>query len=145
MKRIMLVLSILFTLSFVACENPFKKLEDTIDAVEAAANLGSNMDAIQNIFTTKTNPEDLTDADLNTIQTALQDIKTVLSNDATASIIQEYASSQGISLEQDMIVNVQSYVNNFSSGGSTIDLDDDGNTTQEDAIINLVNDILNIL
>lgn len=141
MRKLMLILSVLFTLSFVACENPFKQLEDTIDAVEAAANLASNVDDISALLTASES-RDLTAAELNTIQTALQDVKTVLSNEATAGIIQEYASSQGVSLEQDMINNVKAKI---QSGGVAIDLNGDADTTQENQILTLVNDILNLL
>ncbi len=141
MKKLMLILSILFTLSFVACENPFKQLEDTIDAVEAAANLASNVDEITALLTASES-RDLTSAELNTIQTALQDVKTVLSNEATAGIIQEYASSQGVTLEQDMINDVKAKI---QSGGVAIDLNGDSDTTQENQILTLVNDILNLL
>ncbi len=141
MKKLMLILSILFTLSFAACENPFKQLEDTIDAVEAAANLASNVDEITALLTASES-RDLTSAELNTIQTALQDVKTVLSNEATAGIIQEYASSQGVTLEQDMINDVKAKI---QSGGVAIDLNGDSDTTQENQILTLVNDILNLL
>lgn len=141
MRKLMLILSVLFTLSFVACENPFKQLEDTIDAVEAAANLASNVDDISALLTASES-RDLTAAELNTIQTALQDVKTVLSNEATAGIIQEYASSQGVSLEQDMINDVKAKI---QSGGVAIDLNGDADTTQENQILTLVNDILNLL
>lgn len=139
MKKIFLLLIVLV---LTACDNPFKKYEESFDALTAALTMADKVDTINTIIDNITvngviTLDNLTVTDVNNIISSLDYINTNLDNEQVQSILNSYASQEGIALDTE-VANIKTEIENIALS----DRDGDGNTTNEAAIVTLITSIL---
>jgi len=139
MKKVFLLLIVLV---LTACDNPFKKYEESFDALTAALTMADKVDTINTIIDNITvngviTLDNLTVTDVNNIISSLDYINTNLDNEQVQSILNSYASQEGIALDTE-VANIKTEIENIALS----DRDGDGNTTNEAAIVTLITSIL---
>ena len=139
MKKIFLLLIVLV---LTACDNPFKKYEESFDALTAALTMADKVDTINTIIDNITvngviTLDNLTVTDVNNIISSLDYINTNLDNEQVQSILNSYASQEGIALDTE-VANIKTEIESIALS----DRDGDGNTTNEAAIVTLITSIL---
>lgn len=141
MKKIFLLLIILV---LTACDNPFKKYEESFDALSAAISMKTEADKIQNIIKDITvggtvTPDNLTTAQINAMISSLEVINNNLASPQVQAILISYA--------EEYSVDLNSAIEKIKTDLGAVTLDDsdrdgDGSTENETKVFNLITAIL---
>ena len=139
MKKIFLLLIVLV---LTACDNPFKKYQESFDALSAAINMANKVDTINTIIDRIDNSgtvdyTQLTAQDIKDITASLEYINENLDNEEVQAILNSYASQEGVALDKE-VDTIKTEIANIA----VTDRDGDGNTTNETAILTLITSIL---
>ena len=139
MKKIFLLLIVLV---LTACDNPFKKYQESFDALSAAINMANKVDTINTIIDRIDNSgtvdyTQLTAQDIKDITASLEYINENLDNEEVQAILNSYASQEGVALDKE-VDTIKTEIANIA----VTDRDGDGNTTNEKAILTLITSIL---
>lgn len=142
MKKVFLLLIVLV---LTACDNPFKKYEESFDALTAALTMADKVDTINTIIDNITvngtiNLNSLTSTDVNNIISSLDYINTNLTNEQVQSIIESYDADLTAETLQTQLAEVENVLDDI--GTATIQ----GVTNeQKQDIITLLTNITNQL
>ncbi len=101
MKKILLGIMFIMALFLMGC-NPLDKMKETVDAVEAAANLEKNVDSASGVVGKFKANQELTVADGDVLIKTLEDIDTILKSSIANKVITEYAAKVGVNLSKDI-------------------------------------------
>ena len=119
MKKIMIFLILVF---LVACNNPFKKYEESGDKLQEALAAVSTIETQISTIEALINGGDLSNANITDVYAALQTINDNLGNEIVQSVLSNYAEQNGINLDTDMeavktqILSDPGYVNYTPTG-----------------------------
>lgn len=141
MKKIFLLLIILV---LTACDNPFKKYEESFDALSAAIKMKTEADKIQDIIKDITvsgtvTPDNLTTAQINTMISSLEVINNNLDSPQVQAILASYAEEYSVDLNS-AIEKIKTDLGAVTL--DDIDRDGDGSTANETEVLNLITAIL---
>lgn len=141
MKKVFLLLIVLV---LTACDNPFKKYEESFDALSAAISMKTEADKIQNIIKDITvggtvTPDNLTTAQINAMISSLEVINNNLASPQVQAILISYA--------EEYSVDLNSAIEKIKTDLGAVTLDDsdrdgDGSTENETKVFNLITAIL---
>ena len=139
MKKIFLLLIVLV---LTACDNPFKKYQESFDALSAAISMKTEADKIQNIIKDITvsgtiTLDNLTTDQINTMISSLEVINNNLDSPQVQAILTSYA--------EEYSVDLNSSIEKIKTDLGAISLDDrdgDGSTANEAEVLNLITAIL---
>lgn len=132
MRKIILFITLIMSLLFlIGCENPFAEVEDKINAIQNAIDIASEVEDIEAIMDSVVNAGSLDAANLDEIQSSLNQINSLLDNDATTEILQSYADAQGVDLDA-AIADIDTYLDDLP----------DPSDPQQAAILSTVNSII---
>ena len=105
----------IFLIFLVACNNPFKKYEDSVSelqkAMDAAQTISTEVDKIQNIFDSialNADPNEFTPQQISDLYTSLNTISQNLDNPIVQSILEQYK-------EQNADVDLDSELTNINT------------------------------
>ena len=99
MKKIMIFLILVF---LVACNNPFKKYEESGDKLQEALSAVSTIETQISTIEALINGGDLSNANITDVYAALQTINDNLGNEIVQSVLSNYAEQNGINLDTDI-------------------------------------------
>lgn len=99
MKRLFLLLIVLV---LAACDNPFKKYEESFDALSAAISMGKEVENVQTLLNTiDTSNTTITTEQIGQLLDSLTIINDNLDNPQVQAILTSYATQYGVSLDVD--------------------------------------------
>ena len=136
MKKIFLLLIILV---LTACDNPFKKYEESFDALTAAVSLGKEVENVQEILDTiDTANVTITEQQIGELLDSLTIIKENLDNPQVQAILTSYIEKYEVPLDVDAtaIQNELQTLQEFIAYP---------NVVQKEQALNLISDILDEL
>lgn len=133
MKKIFLLFLLIFA---VGCENPFDKYKESFDALGVAISIGSEISKVTAIIDSlgaTPNFEDLSPQDVQNLISSLDTIYNNLGNEQIDAILTSYEEQYGIDLSTQAS-EIQADLN----GLEIVDADGDGNTANEERIVQLI-------
>lgn len=133
MKKILLLFLLLFT---IGCDNPFDKYVASFDALGVAMSIGSEISeviAIIDSLGATPNFEDLSPQDVQNLISSLDTIYNNLGNEQIDAILTSYEEQYGFGLSTQAS-EIQADLN----GLEIVDADGDGDTTNEERIVELI-------
>lgn len=136
MKKVFLLLIILV---LTACDNPFKKYEESFDALTAAVSLGKEVENVQEILDTiDTANVTITEQQIGELLDSLTIIKENLDNPQVQAILTSYIEKYEVPLDVDAtaIQNELQTLQEFIAYP---------NVVQKEQALNLISDILDEL
>ncbi len=136
MKKIFLLLMVLV---LTACDNPFKKYEESFDALTAAVSLGKEVENVQKILDTiDTANVTITEQQIGELLDSLTIIKENLDNPQVQAILTSYIEKYEVPLDVDAtaIQNELQTLQEFIAYP---------NVVQKEQALNLISDILDEL
>ncbi|MBP6407912.1 MAG: hypothetical protein KA277_00285 [Fusobacteriaceae bacterium] len=136
MKKIFLLLMVLV---LTACDNPFKKYEESFDALTAAVSLGKEVENVQEILDTiDTANVTITEQQIGELLDSLTIIKENLDNPQVQAILTSYIEKYEVPLDVDAtaIQNELQTLQEFIAYP---------NVVQKEQALNLISDILDEL
>ena len=136
MKKIFLLLIVLV---LTACDNPFKKYEESFDALTAAVSLGKEVENVQEILDTiDTANVTITEQQIGELLDSLTIIKENLDNPQVQAILTSYIEKYEVPLDVDAtaIQNELQTLQEFIAYP---------NVVQKEQALNLISDILDEL
>ena len=136
MKKVFLLLIILV---LTACDNPFKKYEESFDALTAAVSLGKEVENVQEILDTiDTANATITEQQIGELLDSLTIIKENLDNPQVQAILTSYIEKYEVPLDVDAtaIQNELQTLQEFIAYP---------NVVQKEQALNLISDILDEL
>lgn len=133
MKKIFLLLMVLV---LTACDNPFKKYEESFDALTAAVSLGKEVENVQEILDTAN--VTITEQQIGELLDSLTIIKENLDNPQVQAILTSYIEKYEVPLDVDAtaIQNELQTLQEFIAYP---------NVVQKEQALNLISDILDEL
>lgn len=99
MKKIFLLLIVLV---LTACDNPFKKYEESFDALSAAISMGKEVENVKTLLNTiDTSNTTITTEQIGQLLDSLTIVNDNLDNPQVQAILTSYADQYGVSLNVD--------------------------------------------
>ena len=99
MKKVFLLLIILV---LTACDNPFKKYEESFDALSAAISMGKEVENVQTLLNTiDTSNTTITTEQIGQLLDSLTIVNDNLDNPQVQAILTSYADQYGVNLDVD--------------------------------------------